>query len=61
MDLQAVRATASEIARAAGAVLMEKFEKPHQETREEKRNRHRNGGRFGLGSGGHSAFIKSLS
>ena len=31
MDLQAVRATASEIARAAGAVLMEKFEQPHQE------------------------------
>lgn len=31
MDLQAVRATVSEIARAAGAVLMEKFEQPHQE------------------------------
>lgn len=31
VDLQAVRATATEIARAAGAVLMEKFEKPHQE------------------------------
>jgi myo-inositol-1(or 4)-monophosphatase len=31
MDLQAVRTTASEIARAAGAVLMEKFEQPHQE------------------------------
>lgn len=31
MDLQAVRATVSEIARAAGAVLMEKFEQPHEE------------------------------
>jgi myo-inositol-1(or 4)-monophosphatase len=31
VDLQAVRATASEIARAAGAVLMDKFEQPHQE------------------------------
>jgi myo-inositol-1(or 4)-monophosphatase len=31
MDLQAVRATVSDIARAAGAVLMEKFEQPHQE------------------------------
>lgn len=31
MDLQAVRATAIEIARAAGAVLMEKYERPHQE------------------------------
>ncbi len=32
MDLQAVRTTVSEIARAAGAVLMEKFEQPHEET-----------------------------
>src|SRR5689334_10225747 len=32
VDLQAVRATVSEIARAAGAVLMEKFEQPHEET-----------------------------
>lgn len=31
MDLQAVRTTISEIARAAGAVLMEKFDQPHQE------------------------------
>lgn len=31
MDLQAVRLTVSEIARTAGAVLMEKFDQPHEE------------------------------